>query len=76
MGELRRLLLALGPVVAAVGLVVFAMGLSYREPRDFEVQIGIGLMIGGVVGALLGWLLYRTERDPAEEHAPTSEHHT
>ena len=52
--EWPRILTALGAVVAPVGLVFFGMGIGYREPRDFDTNLGIALMVAGLVGFLLG----------------------
>jgi hypothetical protein len=57
--ELPRVLTALGAVIAAVGLTVFGMGMSYREPRDTDVTIGIVLMILGLAGFIVGLAMPR-----------------
>jgi predicted permease len=56
-----RLLASLGSVAAAVGLVVFGMGTSFVEPDDPLVNLGIILMVGGVIAAIVGGLIYRAE---------------
>jgi uncharacterized membrane protein YfcA len=57
--EISRILTAAGLVAASVGLVVFGMGAAYAEPRDFEMNLGILLMVAGVIGSIVGILLYR-----------------
>ena len=57
--ELPRVLIALGAVIASVGLVVFGMGMSYREPRDVDVNIGIALMVIGLAAFAVGLVMTR-----------------
>ena len=75
--ELPRVLIALGAVIAAVGLVVFGMGMSYREPRDTDVNIGIALMVIGLVGFVAGLGMTRAGVGGSDEvHlAPTEPAH-
>jgi predicted permease len=54
-----RLIASLGAVAAAVGLVVFGMGTAFVEPDDSLKNLGIILMVGGVIGAVIGGLIYR-----------------
>jgi predicted permease len=54
-----RLLVSLGSVAAAVGLVVFGMGTSFIEPDDSLENLGIILMVGGVIATVIGGLIYR-----------------
>ena len=54
-----RLLASLGSVAAAVGLVVFGMGTAFIEPDDSLVNLGIILMVGGLIAAVIGGLIYR-----------------
>jgi len=54
-----RLLASLGSVAAAVGLVVFGMGTAFIEPDDSLVNLGIILMVGGVIATVIGGLIYR-----------------
>jgi predicted permease len=54
-----RLLASLGSVAAAVGLVVFGMGTAFVEPDDSLVNLGIILMVGGVIATVVGGLIYR-----------------
>lgn len=54
MAEISRILTAGGLVVASTGLVVYGMGASFAEPRDFELTIGLWAMILGVLAATIG----------------------
>ena len=62
-----RLLVSLGTVAAAVGLVVFGMGTAFVEPDDSLKNLGIILMVGGLIATVVGGLIYR-----AELHASTA----
>jgi hypothetical protein len=65
--ELPRVLTALGAVIAAVGFTVFGMGMSYREPRDSDVTIGIALMVVGLAGFVVGLAMMRMSADDGDE---------
>jgi septal ring-binding cell division protein DamX len=56
--EFPRILAALGAAIAPVGLVIYGIGSAYREQSDSHVNLGLGLIIGGLVALLLGlsWL--------------------
>lgn len=54
MAEISRILTAGGLVAASTGLVVYGMGAAFVEPRDFELNIGMILMVVGVVAAVIG----------------------
>ena len=56
--EIGRILTAGGSVAASTGLVVFAMGAAFVEPRDYEMNIGIFLMVAGVIATVVGIYLY------------------
>jgi multisubunit Na+/H+ antiporter MnhG subunit len=56
---IARLLASLGAVAAAVGLVIFGMGTAFVEPDDSLIHLGIILMVGGVIAAVIGGLIYR-----------------
>ena len=60
MREVPRILVALGASIAPVGLVVYGMGVGYRERRDADVNLGIALMVGGLIALVVGfaWLRY------------------
>ncbi|MEJ7840115.1 MAG: hypothetical protein WKF81_14975 [Thermomicrobiales bacterium] len=57
--EIGRVLTAAGSVAATTGVVIFAMGAAFVEPRDYEMNIGIFLMIAGTVATIVGIVLYR-----------------
>jgi hypothetical protein len=54
-----RLLVSLGSVAAAVGLVVFGMGTSFVVSDDSLVNLGLILMIGGLIATVVGGVIYR-----------------
>lgn len=64
MNEISRWMVALGCVFAAVGLVFLGMGMSFVKPESSEITLGWSLMIGGVIVALLGWILFRRTEGP------------
>lgn len=66
--ELPRVLVALGAVIATVGVVIYAMGIAYREPRDADVAWGIGLMVGGLVAFVAGLGLYKAGYGGSDEY--------
>jgi hypothetical protein len=57
--EIGRILTAAGSVAAATGVVVFAMGAAFVVPRDYEMNIGIVLMVAGVLATIVGAIMYR-----------------
>jgi uncharacterized membrane protein YidH (DUF202 family) len=57
--EIGRILTSAGLVAAATGLVVFAMGAAFVEPRDYEMNLGIFLMVAGVLASIVGIFMYR-----------------
>lgn len=57
--EFPRVLASLGPSIAIVGVVVYAMATSYRETRDDDVTISVILMVGGTVLFIAGVLAIR-----------------
>jgi hypothetical protein len=54
-----RLLVSLGSVAAAVGLVVFGMGTSFVVSDDSLTNLGLILMIGGLIATVIGGVIYR-----------------
>jgi hypothetical protein len=56
-------LVALGASIAPVGLVVYGMGTAFREPRDADIRLGIGLMIAGLVALVVGVVWMRAVGD-------------
>ncbi len=68
--EFPRVLASLGPAIAIVGVVVYAMATSYREVRDSDVTISVVLMVGGTVLFVAGVLAIRAGMGtPAEPPA-------
>ena len=69
--EFPRVLASLGPAIAVVGVVVYAMATSYREVRDSDVTISVVLMAGGLALFIAGVLAIRagmgTPSDPPDE---------
>ncbi len=62
MAEIARILTALGAVAATVGLVVYGMGRAYVRDGDFEITIGLWLMVIGMIATIVGLVLHhRTE---------------
>jgi len=57
--EFSRILTAAAVVIASVGLLVYAMGASYYNPGSFEMNLGLVMMIGGVIGSVVGIIIYR-----------------
>lgn len=78
--EFPRLLASLGPAIAIVGVVVYAMATSYRETRDGDVTIAVVLMVVGLAFFLAGIMAIRAgfgaPTDPPDEpisaHAPAA----
>jgi hypothetical protein len=58
---LARLLVAVGVVAAAVGFTFYGIATSTYEFYDRAGNLGIGLFAGGVVAAVIGGLLYRSQ---------------
>ena len=78
--EFPRVLASLGPAIAVVGVVVYAMATSYRETRDSDVTLGVVLMVVGLALFIAGVLAMRagmgssTEPldEPISRRAPAS----
>lgn len=64
MNNIARWMVALGVAFAAVGFVFLGIGLSFVQPEGSDVTLGWGLMVGGTVVALLGWVLYKRTEGP------------
>ena len=54
MAEISRILTAGGLVAGSTGLVVYGMGAAFAEPGDFELTVGMILMVVGVIAAVIG----------------------
>ncbi len=57
MAEISRILTAAGLVIASTALVIYGIGASFVEPRDYQLNIGIWGMIIGVVIAVIGIIM-------------------
>lgn len=64
MNEVAKWMIALGSVVASVGLVVFGIGTSFVRPGADEINIGLALMIGGLLVFFVGGGLYQRTKGP------------
>ena len=60
-GMLARMLVAVGVVAAAVGFSFFGIATSTYEFYDRAGDLGIALMVGGGVAALVGGFWYRAQ---------------
>ncbi len=58
---LARMLVAVGVVAAAVGFTFFGIATSTYEFYDRAGDLGIALMVGGGVAALVGGFWYRAQ---------------
>jgi len=58
---LARLLVAVGVTTWAVGFGFFGIATSTYDYYDQLGELGIALMVGGVVAAVIGGLWYRAQ---------------
>jgi hypothetical protein len=58
---LARLLVAVGVVAAAVGFTFYGIATSTYEFYDRAGSLGISLMVGGVIAAVIGGIWYRSQ---------------
>jgi hypothetical protein len=72
---IARLLVSLGSVAASVGLVVFGMGTSFVVSDDSLKNLGLGLMIGGVIATVVGLGWYRATEGKTSTIAEQTIHH-
>ncbi len=64
MNEIAKWMIALGSVVAAVGLTVFGIGTSFVRPEASQTNLGLILMIGGLLVFFVGGGLYQRTKGP------------
>ncbi len=64
MNEIAKWMIVVGSVVAAVGLVVFGIGTSFVRPEASEINLGLILMIGGLVVFFPAAVFTNGRRDP------------
>lgn len=57
MAEVSRILTALGLVVASTGLIFYGIATSFYETASRDMNVGIGMMIGGVIAAAIGIIM-------------------
>lgn len=62
--EVARWLIALGAVVAWVGVTVLGMGMSYLESADWMVNTGAIASVVGLVALAIGIFVYRATAQP------------
>lgn len=65
MAEVSRILTAAGLVAASLGLTIYGIGVAFVEPADFQINTGLGLMIGGVIATVAG--IAMSKRIPEED---------
>lgn len=66
--ELARWMVALGSVGSAVGLVLLGMGMAYVQTDEGLVNLGLILMIGGLLVAIIGGVVLRSNDRSDESH--------
>lgn len=54
MAEISRILTAGGLVTASSGLVIYGIGAAFVEPSSFEINVGMILMVIGVIATVIG----------------------
>lgn len=54
MAEISRVLTAAGLTAASTGLVVYGIGASYASPDSGDMNIGLVVMIIGVIATAIG----------------------
>ena len=58
---IARILAAIGFPVAAVGLTILGMATSESVRNDDQLNLGLYLIIGGLIAGVLGVVLYRMD---------------
>lgn len=66
-GAVARWLVAIGSVVAAVGLTLVGMATSYIQPVEGMVTVAIVMMVGGVLATIVGLIADRAAERPGRE---------
>lgn len=56
-------LIGIGAVAAWTGFTFYGLGLSYREDRSLEINLGLGLFIGGLIVLAIGIAAYMRRPD-------------
>lgn len=57
--ELSRIITAFGAVLASTGLVIYGVAVSYVVPDDFQTDVGLWMMVLGVITTVVGLVMYR-----------------
>ncbi len=63
---IAKLLVALGTVGASVGFMFVGIGQATPDDLDWMVSSGFVLLVGGIVMAAIGAVLYRSTEKAAE----------
>jgi hypothetical protein len=58
---IARLLITICSVAASVGFVLYGMATTYVERDQGMADLGIALMVGGVIGTIIGVVIYRAQ---------------
>lgn len=54
----RIVLIAIGAIATWVGFTFFGMSMSYRVQRDYVTNVGVALMVAGLIVLLAGSVAY------------------
>ncbi len=54
----RIYLIGIGAVATWSGVTFYGMGISYREPRALDANLGLAVTIAGLIVLLLGIFFY------------------
>ncbi|MEZ4497747.1 MAG: hypothetical protein R2845_13450 [Thermomicrobiales bacterium] len=63
---IARILVALGFPIAAVGLTIYGMGTSMAVPDSDMMDLGMIMMVGGVIAGIIGIFWYRADEKKHE----------
>ena len=63
---IARILVALGFPIAAVGLTIYGMGTSMAVPDSHMMDLGMIMMVGGVIAGIIGIFWYRADEKKHE----------
>mgnify|MGYP001143036487 CR=1 FL=1 len=58
---IARLLASIGFPVAAVGLTILGMATSESVRNDDQLNLGLYLIIGGLIAGIIGVIMYRAQ---------------
>ncbi|HVL25284.1 MAG TPA: hypothetical protein VM450_14440 [Thermomicrobiales bacterium] len=57
--EFSRILTAAGLSIFGVGVTVYGIGAAFVDPDSSTMNLGLAMLIGGLVAAAVGVVLYR-----------------